>query len=227
MLIIGLTGAMGAGKSSLSHFFRYLGIPVHCADTFIHFLFRKDEEVREQVKSLWPDVFVEGQIDRLLLGKHVLSSPSDLNKLEGLLYPKLAAGQKKFLKKKQFLKEPYVVLDVPLLFEVGLEFYCDCVIIASAPLLLRKYRVTHRTGMSVKKFYTFENLQMKEAERRKRADFIVYTGRDKANALKTIKQVLFTLSHKPFPKWDGKWPKKLTRNPYESKNCFRYRNNRF
>lgn len=217
---------MGAGKSKISSCFQQEGIPVHCADTYVHFLFENDREVQRYVHSLWPDVFVGGKIDRLLLGNHILSSLQDLMKLEDFLYPKLAEDQRKFLQKKQSLKVPIVVLDVPLLFEVGLDAYCDYVVIAATSPSLRERRVMKRKGMTVKKFHTLERLQMKESERRKKADFIIYTGLDKGHALKAVKQILFVLSQRPSPKWQGKWPKNLKRRPNESRNCFRHGNNR-
>ena len=226
MWIIGLTGAMGAGKSKVSAVFRQQGIPIHCSDTYIHYLFENDGDVQQQIKSRWPEVFVEGKIDRLLLSNRVLSFPQDLNHLESLLYPKLAEDQKKFIKKNQYLKKPIIVLDVPLLFEVGLDRYCDFVIVVSAPPALRKQRVMRRKGMTVKKFHLLECLHIKESERIKKADFIIYTGLDKGNALKIVQQIILLLSQQPIPKWQGKWPKNLQRVPYESRNCFRYRNNR-
>jgi dephospho-CoA kinase len=224
--IIGLTGALGAGKSTVSDCFRQLGIPVHCSDTYLHFLFENDRGVQQKVKALWPEVYVKGKIDRSALGDRVLSSAEDLNRLEGLLYPKLAEDQGKFLKKNKSLKKQFVVFDVPLLFEVGLEAYCDVVILVSAPSSLRKMRVMGRKGMTLKKYRTLECLQMTDLERRKRAYFILYTGRDKGYPLKMVEKIIFALSQRPTPKWQGKWPKILTRRPYESRNCFRYRDDR-
>jgi len=87
------------------------------------------------------------------------------------------------------------------------------VITSSAPPYLRKVRVLSRKGMSEEKFYTLEKLQTKEYQRRKKADFIVYTGRDKGNALRKIKQIFFDLSQRSSPKWQGKWPKELKKGP--------------
>ena len=226
MWIIGLTGAMGAGKSLISSYFRHEGVPVHCSDEFVHFLFEKDDDVQRQIKRLWPDVFVEGKIDRSLLANHVLSSSHDLRCLEDTLYPKLAENQKKFIKKNQQLRNKFIVLDVPLLLEVGLDSYCNYVILASAPPSLRKQRVMRRQGMTLQKFHALEALQMKEGDKGKKADLILYSGRDKGNVLKAIKKVIFLLSQQPIPKWEGKWPKNLIRRPYESKSCLRHRNNR-
>lgn len=213
MWIIGLTGAMGAGKSLASSYFRHEGIPVHCSDEFVHFLFEKDEDVRKQIKQFWPDVFIKGKIDRSLLSAHVLTSPRDLSRLENLLYPKLAEDQKNFIKKNQELKNKFVVLDVPLLFEVGLDVYCHYVILVSASFHMRKQRVMRRRGMTLQKFYDLEVLQMKEKDKRRKADFILYTGREKGNVLKAIKKVISFLSQQPVPQWQGKWPKNLKRRP--------------
>lgn len=224
--IIGLTGAIGAGKSTVSSCFRKKGVPLHCADHYVHFLLENDSDVQQQVKSLWPDVWVNGKIDRLLLGNRVLSSPSDLNQLESLLYPKVMEDQIRFIKKNQYHRSLVIVLDIPLLFEVGLDAYCDYVIIVSASPSLRKYRVMKRKGMTVKKFHAIENLQVTDSERRKKADFIIYSGQSKGNSLKIVQHILWVLSQRPPLKWQGKWPKNITRRPYESRSCSRYRNNR-
>lgn len=225
MWIIGLTGAIGSGKSTIASCFRRLGIPVHCADAYVHSFFETERGV-QQVKALWPDTFVNGKIDRQRLGSHVLFSPTALDQLEKILYPKLVEDQRKFIKKNQFLKKPIIVLDVPLLFEVGLDIYCNYVVVASISQSLQKLRVLRRKGMTLKKFQRLKFLQLKESERKKKEKFIIYTGRDKGNVLKSVQQILFILSQRPSPKWQGKWPKTLTRRSYESGNCSGYGNNR-
>jgi len=226
MWILGLTGAMGAGKSTLAKYFRLMGVPVHCADRAIHSLLRKDIDIQQKIKFLWPEVFFNGKIDRSLLGDRVLSSPSDLAQLEEILYPKLAKQQKEFLLKNQKHKAKFVVLDVPLLFEVGLDRYCHYVILASAPLFLRKLRVLSRKGMAFQKFQDFESHQLNDAQRRKRADFMIPCGREKGSALKRIREILYMLSQKSSPKWQGRWPTNFKREPYGQGNRFRHGNNR-
>jgi len=217
---------MGAGKSTLAKYLRLMGVPVHCADKEIHLLLREDHDIQQKIKDRWPDVFIKGTIDRFLLGNHVLSSPSNLTELEDILYPKLAKRQKEFLLKNQKLKSPIVVLDVPLLLEVGLDRYCHYVILATAPLFLRKQRSLRRRGMSLKKFQAFESHQMKDIQRKKRADFIIPCGREKGSALKRIGQILYALSQQPPPKWQGRWPTNFKRETYGTRNRFRHRNNR-
>ena len=226
MWIIGLTGAMGAGKSTLSRFFQLLGIPVLCADTVIHHLLDSDPGVYQKIKSLWPNVFVQGKIDRLLLGEHIMSSPTLLRTLEGVLYPQLTKIQKTFLQNNQKRGTLMVVLDTPLLLEVGLGPYCHCIILAVAPYFLRKQRVLRRKGMSLEKFNYFESQRMGEKESARYADFRVPTGRGKGSSLKRIEQIIELLSRKPTPKWEGRWPSTLKRDFHDKRNCSRYRNNR-
>jgi dephospho-CoA kinase len=223
--IIGLTGAMGAGKSTMSQSFQLLGVPVLCSDTVIHTLLESDPLVSQKIKVLWPDVFVKGKIDRFLLGECALSSPDQLRILEGILYPKLAKVQKDFLELHQKQDAPLVVLDVPLLFEVGLDKYCHYVIIATAPYSLRKKRVLKRHGMSLRKFNFFESQQMPEKDRLKYADFIVPTGRGKESSLKKIQEIISFLSQQPSPSWTGEWPTVLKRELYDKRNRLRHRDN--
>lgn len=227
MWIIGVTGAQGAGKSTIAKYLKQEGIPVHCADKEIHSLLRIDAEVRDTIKTLWPEVFVKNHIDRTLLGNRVLLSPPDLKQLEETLYPKLIQRQRQFLLQEQKNKSPMVVFDVPLLIETGLDRYCDYVILVSSAYFLRKQRVLRGKNMTMEKFKAFEFLQIKDAERRKKADFVIFTGRDKGSILNKIKECLAILSQQPIPKWQGKWPRSLKRENHGTRNCFRYRNNRF
>lgn len=225
MWIIGLTGALGAGKSTLSQDFKLLGVPVLCSDAVIHSLLESDPLISQKIKALWPDVFIKGKIDRFLLGESTLSSSDQLRILEGILYPNLAKMQKDFLEFHQKQNAPMVVLDVPLLFEVGLDKYCHYVVIATAPYSLRKKRVLKRDGMSLEKFSFFESHQMPEKERLKYADFIVPTGREKENPLKKIQEIISCLSQQSSPAWTGEWPTTLTRELYDKRNRPRHRNN--
>ncbi len=222
MKIVGLTGAMGAGKSSLAKYLHREGIPIHCADQEIHDLLASDVEIQEKIKELWPDVFVEGSIDRNKLGNRTFSSSQTLTQLENLLYPKLLQRQKRFLLKNQILNIPLVVLDAPLLCEVGLDRYCHFVVMAFAPLFLRKQRVLRRKEMTPQKFQMITSHQMKDQQRRKYVDFIIPTGREKGSALKRIRDILNTLLQKPSPSWQGRWPTQLKREPYVTRNRFRY-----
>lgn len=206
MWIIGITGGIGAGKSFLSRSFVILGVPVHSSDKCIHFLIGHDGEIKKKIRAHWPKAFVKGKIDRKVLGELVLSSPSDLKTLEEILYPKLLKSQKEFLKRNQAQGKKVVALDIPLLFEVGLDRYCHFVVLASTPLFLRKKRVLRRKGMTLKKFKAFDGEQMDDHQRRKKADFVIPCGREKGSAFKKVKYVLDLISQRNPRRWQGKWP---------------------
>src|SRR3990167_1492081 len=213
MWIIGITGSIGAGKSFLSRSLESFGVPVHSSDKCIHALLKDDTDIYEKIKKLWPEAIVKGKIDRNLLGDRVLKSPSDLRSLESILYPKLLHSQKLFLKRNHLLRKKAVALDIPLLFEFGLDPYCDYVILASTPSFLRKKRVLRRKGMTLKKFQILESEQLGNFHKRQRADFIVPCGREKESSLKKIRKILSHIFQQPMPKWKGKWPSHLKKTP--------------
>ncbi|OJW51263.1 MAG: dephospho-CoA kinase [Alphaproteobacteria bacterium 41-28] len=222
MWILGLTGALGAGKSTLAKYLRQEGVPVHCSDNEIHALLSSDPDVKKKIKTVWPEVFVRGKIDRNELGNLVFFSSSRLTQLENILYPKLMQRQRRFLTENQRLKVPLVALDVPLLCEVGLDRYCHYVLMAAAPFFLRKQRVLNRKGMTVTKFQALTTHQMDEQKRLKHADFVIRTGLDKGSILKKIRAMLLELSQKPVPKWRGKWPIHIRRRAYGTRNRIRH-----
>lgn len=226
MWILGLTGLMGSGKSTIATFLRQEGVPVQCADEEIHALLNSDKDIHQKIKRVWPDVFENGKINRVVLGDKILSCEHGLEKLEEILYPKLILRQKKFLQKNQKSGSPLVALDVPLLFEVGLECYCHRVILAHSPLFLRKQRVLRRKGMTLEKFLYFDSHHMGEEEKIRKADFIIPCGRDKGSILRKIKEILNSLLQEPNPTWRGKWPTQLLRKSHGKRNCFRHGNHR-
>lgn len=222
MWIIGVTGAIGAGKTSISHHLKNLNIPVHSSDKEIHSLLENDPDVHKKVLKRWPNAFSHGKIDREKLGNIALSVSDGLTQLEALLYPKLLQKQKEFLKKNQYLGKKMVALDVPLLFETGLDRYCHCVILASTSPLIRRKRVLKRAGMTFEKLRIFESQQMNEFQRKRKTDFIISCGQDKGSALKRVQEILHILSQENSPKWQGKWPIQLKRSPYGTRNRFRH-----
>ncbi len=209
MWIIGLTGALGAGKTTLSRHCQGLGIPVHCADKAIHALLATDKDVFKKIQEFWPESIVHGKIERALLGEVMFSSPGALSTLEGILYPKLAPLQKQFLEDQNKQRASLVVLDVPLLFEVGLAPYCHSVILATAPRSLREERVLSRPGMSKEKFEFFETHRMLDEARLPLAHTVISTG---PNSLRELEKVFETFSKEKSPAWSGEWPQTLARH---------------
>ncbi len=218
MWILGITGGIGAGKSTLSKSLQEMGIPVHSADQEIHNLIDHDLAIQEKIRSFCPQAFVEGKIDRSILGEWATSSENGLSRLEKILFPHLAKRQKKFLQYSQNKKDPIVALDIPLLFEVGLDKYCHFVILASTPHDVRKKRVLERSGMTPQKLKVFESHQLKEEDKRKKSDVIIDCSGDKGNALRKLKETVKCLMQKESPKWDGKWPTNLQRKLHGSRN---------
>lgn len=206
MWIIGITGGIGAGKSFLSRSFVSLGVPVHSSDKFIHFLLDNDMKIQRKIKARWPKAFINGKIDRKILGDIALSSSSELRFLEETLYPKLLESQKDFLKRNQAQRRKAVALDIPLLFEVSLDLYCHFVVLALTPFFLRKKRVLQRKGMTLKKFKALDKEQMSDLQKRRKADFVISCGREKGSAFKKVKYILDLISQKPSLPWHGKWP---------------------
>lgn len=225
MWIIGITGSIGAGKSFLSKSLESTGVPVHSSDKYIHALLKNDKDIQKEIKKRWPQAVVKGKVNRQILGDCVLSSPQSLRTLESILYPKLLISQKNFIKRNHLFRKKAVALDIPLLFEFGLDKQCHCVIVAAAPFFLREKRVLKRHGMSKKKFNALNAEQMGDSEKKKKADFIVPCGGEKEYALKKVRTILCRLLEKPSPKWQGKWPSQLKKLPlkkYQQKKIFGY-----
>ena len=227
MWIVGITGPLGAGKSFLTKRLSHEGVPFLSGDQEVHNLLAFNKDVQRKIRALWPQTIVLDKIDRGKLGDHVLSHPLALEQLEAILYPKLAKRIKKFITENQTRKSNIVVMDIPLLMEVGLDSYCSCVILVTAPRSIRQARVMKRSGMTVERFKAFSSQQMRDGERSRRADFIIYTGRDKVNTVKQLNEILHLLTLRPSPPWDGKWPNNFKKDKYGKGNRFRYRNNRF
>lgn len=222
MIIVGLTGAIGAGKSTLSRAFRRQHVPVHSADEEIHNLIDSDKDVQEKIQKRWPAVQSHGRVDRVKLRNLALFEEGGLAHLESILYPKLLEKQKTFLKNAQKRGVDMVVMDVPLLFETGLDQYCHYVVVASSPKWKRKERVLRRKAMDDEQFQAFESHQMTDFDRKRKADFVVFCGTEKVHALKKTKEIKDNILKNPEKKWSGAWPTALKRINYGKRNRIRY-----
>lgn len=189
-LIIGLTGGIGMGKSTVAKIFRGMGIPVHDADASVHASLEKRGKAVPKIKKLFPDCVVAGVVDRSKLGQMVFGKPQLLKKLEGILHPLVRADEKEFLKSAQLLQAPLVILEIPLLFETGAEKRCDLVMTVTAPLAVQKERVLKRKGMTAEKFKAIRAAQLPDKDRRALADFVIPTGLGLADTKKRVKFLL-------------------------------------
>jgi dephospho-CoA kinase len=190
MKILGLTGSIGMGKSTAAAMLRRLGVPVHDADATVHRLLAKGGAAVPAIEAAFPGVVVEGAVDRHELGRQVFGQPAQLRRLEAILHPLVRRAETAFLKRHRRRRTPLVVLDIPLLFETGGERRCDKVVVVSCPAFLQAQRVLGRPGMSVAKLAAILAKQMPDADKRRRADFVLPTGAGKLPVLRGLRRIV-------------------------------------
>lgn len=175
MIILGLTGSIGMGKSTTAGFFADAGIAVYNADEAIHELY-KSAPVIQWFKQNFPKCLTDGQIDREKLSQEIIADPEKLELLEKYIHPLVREKEKAFVKNHRDKGDKLVVLDIPLLFEKGPEGRVDKIVVVSAPKSIQRQRVLARPGWSDKKFDHILSRQIPDREKRKRADFVIDTG---------------------------------------------------
>jgi dephospho-CoA kinase len=190
MIILGLTGSVGMGKSTAASLLRSLGVPVHDADAVVHRLLAPGGAAVKAVAAAFPGVLRDGGVDRAALGRRVFGDGAALKRLEGILHPLVQRESQRFLAGMRRRRVRAVALDVPLLFETGGERRCDAVIVVSAPAFLQRARVLARPGVTEGRYRAILAKQMPDAEKRRRADFVVPSGLGRAVTRKELAQVL-------------------------------------
>jgi dephospho-CoA kinase len=193
MIVLGLTGSIAMGKSTVAAMFRRLGVPVYDADRAVHRLLGKGGAAVTPVATAFPGVVVDGAIDRRRLGERVFGNADALRELERILHPLVLRERQRFLRAARLQERRLVVLDIPLLFETGGERACDAVAVVSAPASLQQARLLQRPGMSPERIAGVMRRQMPDKEKRRRADFIILTGLGKATTYATIRGIVSTL----------------------------------
>jgi dephospho-CoA kinase len=195
MLIIGLTGSIGMGKSTTLQMFADTGVPVYDADAAVHAVYASTAV--PVVEAAFPGTTADGKVDRQKLSQRVLGNPEALKKLEQIVHPLLGAHRQKFLEDAEKAGAPIVLMDVPLLFETGGEKRMDAVIVVSAPAELQRERVLARENMTQEKLDAILARQMPDAEKRKRADFVVDTSRGLEPVRADVKDILARVAKMP------------------------------
>lgn len=188
--IIGLTGGIGMGKSTAAALLKNMGLPVYNADHAVHALLRRGGKAVKPVAKIFPESLKRGAIDRKILAKTVFHEPKRLKKLEAILHPLVRQEEKKFIAQAVKKKNPAVVLEIPLMFETGAQKRCDFVMCVTAPLALQKQRVLERKSMTLERFKAIVKLQMPNAEKLKRADYVVRTGKSVEDTQKQLLRIL-------------------------------------
>jgi dephospho-CoA kinase len=194
--ILGLTGSIGMGKSTAARMFRRLGIPLHDADAAVHRLLGKGGAAVAAVGLSFPGVVKDGAVDRRALGAQVFGDTAGLKLLESILHPLVQAEKRRFLRACRARRAKLVVLDIPLLYETGGEKTCDAVLVVTAPQFLQDQRVLSRPNMDRDRLTQIRRQQMPDAEKRRRADFVVQTGLGQRPTLIALKQAIRELIHK-------------------------------
>ena len=193
MIVLGLTGSIGMGKSTAARQLRRLGFPVHDADAVVHRLLARGGAAVTAIAAAFPGVVRDGAVDRRALGGLVFGNPVLLKRLEAILHPLVRQAEHKFLARARRQRRRLVVLDIPLLFETGGQARCDAVAVVSAPPFVQARRVLARPGMTPERLEAIRRSQMADADKRRRADVIIPTGRGYRPALRALVQVTAAL----------------------------------
>src|SRR5579862_7859846 len=191
MIVLGLTGSIGMGKSTAAAALRRLGVPLYDADAEIHKMLGRGGAAVAAVETAFPGVRDErGAIDRARLGPRVFGKPEELRRLEKILHPMVRAVERRWLAQQRARRARLVVLDIPLLFETDRIDRVDGVIVVSAPARLQRERVLRRKGMTRERLAAILNSQLPDREKRRRADFVVNTALSRAAGARQLAAIV-------------------------------------
>ena len=190
MIILGLTGSIGMGKSTAAGMLRRQGIPVLDSDAVVHRLFAVGGDAVAPVEAAFPGVVRNRAIDRAALGARVLGDPPALRRLEAIVHPLVQRDQRRFLAQAARRRVAIAVLDIPLLYETHAESRMDAVIVVSAPALIQRQRVMRRPGMTAAKFAAILARQLPDRVKRARADFVVASGNGRLHTQRALQRIV-------------------------------------
>lgn len=188
MIVLGLTGSIGMGKSTTATLFAEAGVPVYDADAAVHRLY--ESEAAPAIEAAFPGTTAQGKVDRNKLSARVVHDSAAMRKLEEIVHPMLGASRQKFLSDAERSGAPVAVVDVPLLFETGGEKRVDAVVVVTTTAELQRERILTRSNMTEEKLAALLARQMPDAEKRKRAHFVVDTSHGLDPVRARIKDIL-------------------------------------
>ena len=174
MIILGLTGSIGMGKSTTAKLFAEAGVPVYDADAAVHRLY--EGEAAAAIEAAFPGTTVEGRVDRARLSTRVVHDPAAMRRLEGIVHPMVGASRQRFLDEAERSGARVAVVDVPLLYETGGEKRVDAVVVVTTTPEIQRERILGRENMSDEKLAAILARQLPDLEKRNRADFVVDTS---------------------------------------------------
>lgn len=188
MIIIGLTGSIGMGKTTTADLFRQAGLPVFDADATVHALYQGP--LVPDIEAAFPGTTTGGRVDRARLAERLSGDGDAFRRLEAIVHPAVRRAEADFLARSRAAGAPAVVLDIPLLFETGRQGDVDKTVVVSAPAEVQRARVLSRPGMTEEKFEVLLARQMPDAEKRARADFVIPSGDGIAAAKASVEAFL-------------------------------------
>lgn len=188
MIILGLTGSIGMGKSTTAEMFRRAGVALHDSDEAVHRLYAG--AAAPLIEAAFPGVVVGGAVDRQLLSEQVIGKPEALKRLEQIIHPLVRRDADAFLDQQRRSGAAVAVLDIPLLFETGGRERVDRVVVVSAPADIQRQRVLARPGMTPDKFDAIQKRQTPDAEKRAKADYVVETGQGLESAEAMVRKIV-------------------------------------
>jgi dephospho-CoA kinase len=212
MVIVGLTGSIGMGKSTAATMLRRMGVPVYDADAAVHALQARNGPALPAIEKAFPGVVKDGVLDRQALGARVFGNREALRKLEAIVHPMVGERQRAFLKRASMRRAPLVVLDIPLLFEGLGERRVDATLVVSAPKFLQRRRVMARPGMTADKLDGILRQQVPDWLKRQKATLVIPTGLGLAPTRRALTQAVAKLKKLPEASWPlHPWTEKFTR----------------
>lgn len=191
MIVLGLTGSIGMGKSTTSEMFQAACVPVISADDIVHDLYCG--EAAPLIEAAFPGTVSGGAVDRRALSQKLMADPSGFARLEAIVHPLVRRREQAFLDKARAQAAPIALLDIPLLYETGAESRVDAVVVVSCAPEIQRERVLARPGMTAEKFEAILARQMPDAEKRARADYVVDTGQGLEAAQRQVSTILESL----------------------------------
>jgi dephospho-CoA kinase len=195
MMILGLTGSIGMGKSTTATLFAEAGVPVYDADAAVHKIY--EGEAAPAIEAAFPGTTAGGKVDRNKLSARVLHDPAAIKQLEGIVHPMLGASRQKFFEDAERSGALVAVVDVPLLYETGGEKRVDAVVVVTTTPEIQRMRILARDNMTAEKLDAILARQLPDAEKRKRADFVVDTSRGLDPVRARIRDILDQVAKMP------------------------------
>ena len=196
MFVLGLTGSIAMGKTTTAGLFAEAGVPVHDADAAVHRLYEGD--AASAIEAAFPGTTTAGKVDRAALRRRISGDAAALRRLEAIVHPLVREAERLFLKQAEAAGAKVAVLDIPLLFETQGDQRVDAVVVVSAPAEVQRARLLER-GMPADELETLQSRQMPDAEKRRRADFVIDTSRGIESARAQVQEILAAVANHPRP----------------------------